>query len=137
MQPGYKYGHNLYHVMQGLGICNFVYLAMPDISALFDAIKAVTGWELTYDEFFLAGERIANMRHLFDLREGVNILQQDYPDRIAGRPPKEEGPLKGVTLDEKRIVSEYLQEMDWDLTTTMPSRKKLEELGMQDLDIVP
>ena len=136
LQPGYKYGNNYMHVVQSLGTCKLVVWSYPEAKALMDAIIAVTGWDdFSIDEFILAGERIANIRHLFGLREGVSILQQDIPDRIAGRPPNDEGPLKGVTIDEERLVNEYLEVMDWDPVTTMPSRKKLEELGMQDLDV--
>ena len=134
MQPGYKFNNNYMHVVQSLGVCKLVQWCMPDADAMMGAIKSVTGWDFTFDELFLTGERIANIRHLFCLREGVSILQQDYPDRIAGRPPKEDGPLRGVTVDEERIVNEYLREMDWDPVTTMPSKQKLEELGLQDLD---
>jgi aldehyde:ferredoxin oxidoreductase len=105
----------------------------PDGDTFMDAINKVTGWGLTYDELFLAGERIANIRHLFGLREGVSILQQKYQDRIAGKPAHEDGPLKGVTINEEQIEREYLGAMDWDPVTTMPSRSKLEELGLQDL----
>jgi len=132
MQPGYKAGSNFMHVIQSLGLCIFVFWAMPNITAQMDAIKAVTGWDVTYDELFLTGERIANIRHLFNLREGINLLQHNYPDRIAGRPPKNDGPLNGITLEEEHIVSDYLQAMDWDQVTAKPSRRKLEELGLLD-----
>ena len=135
MQPGYKDGHNFMHVIQSLGLCKLVFWSLPHFSIQMDTIRMVTGWDMTDEEFMLAGERIANIRHLFCLREGVSILQQKFPDRVAGRPPFTDGPMKGVTIDEDRIVKEYLEAMDWDLVTTMPSRKKLEELGLQDLDV--
>ena len=100
LQPGYKFGNNFMHVVQSLGTCKFVVWGMNHCDAFLGNIQAVTGWDFTYDELFLAGERIANIRHLFSLREGVSILQQDYSDRMAGRPPAEEGPLKGVTIRE-------------------------------------
>jgi aldehyde:ferredoxin oxidoreductase len=133
MQPGYKFGANYMHVIQSLGLCKLAYWGFPNGSVLMSSIKAVTGWDVTYDELFLAGERIANIRHLFCLREGISMLDQSYPDRMAGRPPIDGGPLKGVTVDEERIVSEFLDAMDWDRATTMPSAKKLEELGLLDL----
>jgi len=134
MQPGYMYANNFMHVVQSLGTCKLVVWNLPDATTFMNFINSVTGWDMTYDEYFLAGERIANIRHLFGLREGVSILQQNFPDRVAGRPPHEDGPLKGVTIDEERIGKEFLQAMDWDTVTTMPSRKKLEELGLLDID---
>jgi len=133
MQPGYKYANNIRHVVASLGLCDIAYGCMPDAQSQLDAINAVTGWDATFDELFLTGERIANIRHLFCLREGVSVLDMKFPDRMAGRPPSEIGPQKGVTIDEERITNEFLQEMDWDLATSMPSANKLEELGLQGL----
>lgn len=133
MQPGYKMGTNFMHVIQSLGVCIFVYWALPDIDVQMSAIKTVTGWDVTFDELFLTGERINNMRHLFNLREGLNPLHFVYPDRIAGRPPQEEGPLKGISLNEEMIFGDYLKAMGWDPVTTMPGKKKLKELGLLDI----
>jgi aldehyde:ferredoxin oxidoreductase len=44
-----------------------------------------------------------------------------------------EGPLAGITVDKDTLVKEYLTEMDWDLKTAKPSRKKLMELGLDDV----
>jgi aldehyde:ferredoxin oxidoreductase len=44
-----------------------------------------------------------------------------------------EGPVAGVTVDEDTMIKEYLTAMDWDLNTAKPSRKKLLELGLEDV----
>ncbi len=102
-------------------------------------MRAVSGWDLTIDELIQTGERITNIRHAFNLREGLNPLEYDIPGRIMGNPPPKEGPLAGVTVDEETLDREYLSAMDWDLKTTKPSRKKLEELGLEDVaqEILP
>jgi len=133
MQPGYKLAHSFSHVVQSLGLCIFVYWALPHIDPLMESIKAVTGWEVTFDELFKTGERITNMRQAFNVREGLNALQFHIPDRILGKPPQEEGPLKGITLDEETIDGEYLAAMGWDPVTAKPGRSKLEELGLTDV----
>jgi hypothetical protein len=51
----------------------------------------------------------------------------------VGKPPLEAGPLSGVTIDEETLNRDYLIAMDWDTTTTQPSRKKLQELGLSQL----
>ena len=133
MQPSFKMFHNFNHVVSSLGLCFFVSGALPDIEAVMNAIKAVTGWDVTFEELFKTGERIANIRHVFNIREGLNPLQFNVPGRIAGKPPKEDGPLKGITLDEETIDREYLAAMDWDYQSAKPSKQKLEELGMSDV----
>ena len=77
--------------------------------------------------------RIANMRHLFNLREGLNPLKYPANPRLVGRPPLKQGPLANVTIDDDTMIKDYLKEMDWDTTTTRPSAGKLQELGLSQL----
>ena len=68
-----------------------------------------------------SGERIANLRQAFSLREGINSLKFKLPDRMIGVPPHPAGPLAGITVDWQTMAREYLQEMDWDQETGRPS----------------
>jgi aldehyde:ferredoxin oxidoreductase len=49
---------------------------------------------------------------------------------MAGNPPLQDGPLKGVTIDAKTLISEYLAKMGWDPVTGEPSAGKIKELGL-------
>jgi aldehyde:ferredoxin oxidoreductase len=127
-----KIGSNFHHTLVCAGMCLFVYWAFPDVSPIAEFMKAVTGWDITNDEMLKTGERISNLRQAFNIREGLNPMQFKLPDRVLGKPPKKEGPLAGVTIDEDTMNSEYLKAMDWDLKTAKPSQKKLLELGLED-----
>jgi aldehyde:ferredoxin oxidoreductase len=96
-------------------------------------MRAVTGWDCSIDELLKSGERILNMRHAFNLREGINPLQLKVHPRIIGKPPYETGPLAGVTADIEAQVYWNLGFLDWDRITTKPSKKKLQELGLEDV----
>ena len=96
-------------------------------------MSAVTGWDRSMDELFKAGERIANMRHAFNLREGINPLEREVHPRIYGDPPLKAGPHANVTVDVKAEVYWMLGALDWDRVTTKPSKKKLLELGLDDI----
>ncbi len=133
MQPAYKLGMCLTHVINSLGMCLFVFWAYPHGDFLLDTINAITGWDVSYEELFVTGERIANIRHIFNLREGLSPFSFKFPDRIAGRPPKDRGPLKGVTINEMIMDKEFFEVMEWDFETAKPSRKKLLELGLEDI----
>jgi len=106
---------------------------LPKIS---DFINAVTGWKLSSDEMVLIGDRVATMRHVFNLREGFKPSDFKYPDRVLGKPPLASGPLAGVNIEEqlKTIVAEYFKSMDWDPDTGKPSKEKLVELGLKDVE---
>ena len=98
-----------------------------------DSLEAVTGWEWSLETLRRTGDRIGTMRHLFNLREGINPLEYPIQGRIVGDPPQTTGPLEGRTLDYETMIREYLEYSDWDPVTTVPSRTKLEELGLGDL----
>jgi aldehyde:ferredoxin oxidoreductase len=96
-------------------------------------MTAVTGRDRNLEELLVAGERIANMRHLFNLREGLNPLKHYIHGRIIGRPPLKEGPLADVTSDLEAEAWWHLGALDWDRVTTIPSRNKLLQLGLDDI----
>jgi aldehyde:ferredoxin oxidoreductase len=95
--------------------------------------NAVTGWNYTLNELLMAGERIANLRHVFNLREGINELKWSVHPRIAGKPPQPAGPLANVTADIEAQVYWCLGALDWDRVTAKPSKGKLLSLGLEDV----
>ena len=119
--------------MNSAGMCLFMYICLPDAKVVTEFISAVTGWDVTMDELIKTGERITNIRHAFNIREGLNPLQFKVPDRLLGKPPLKEGPLAGIVIDEDTMIKEYLAAMDWDPKTAKPSKKKLQELGLEDV----
>jgi aldehyde:ferredoxin oxidoreductase len=96
-------------------------------------LKAVTGRDRSLDEIAKCGERIANMRHCFAIREGDVPIERFVHPRIIGRPPQEEGPLAGVSTDMEAQAYWNLGALDWDRITNKPSLKKLRELGLDDV----
>jgi aldehyde:ferredoxin oxidoreductase len=120
------------YVLNAAGLCLHGDLAgIGDFLAGF--MRAVTGWDRSMDELLKIGERIANMRHVFSLREGDNPLKRKVHPRISGNPPQEDGPLAGVSIDPKVQAYWNLGALDWDSETTKPSKKKLLELGLDDV----
>ncbi len=96
-------------------------------------ISAVTGIERSPDEILQAGERIVNMRHVFNLREGINPLKWSVNPRMIGEPPHKQGPLTGIKADIEAQDYWNLGALDWDRITTKPSKKKLLSLGLDDV----
>jgi aldehyde:ferredoxin oxidoreductase len=129
----HKIGSNFQHSLVCAGFCLFVYLTLPRVDVFTEFMRAVTGWDITTEELIATGERIANIRQAFNIREGLNPLNFEIPGRVVGKPPPKEGPLAGITVDVDTMVREYLAEMDWDLETAKPSKKKLKELGLEDV----
>jgi aldehyde:ferredoxin oxidoreductase len=75
--------------------------------------------------------RIQTLRHLFNTREGISPQDFVLPERIIGRPPLSDGPLKGVAIDIETLKAEYFREMGWNEETGIPSEEKLRELSLE------
>ena len=122
------------YVVNATGLCLHSNLAVADPNKyLVGFMSAVTGWGRSLDELLRCGERIANIRHVFTLREGINPLKLKVHGRIIGRPPQKEGPLAGVSSDIEAQAYWNLGALDWDRKTTKPSKRKLLELGLDDI----
>ena len=122
------------HITNAAGLCLFGSFGAPGgRNYTLEMMNAVTGWELSEADLLKCGERIAVMRHVFNLREGINPLKWKVHPRIIGEPPQKEGPLAGVTADLEHQVYWCLGALDWNKDTTKPSRNKLMELGLKDV----
>ncbi|MDO8687586.1 MAG: aldehyde ferredoxin oxidoreductase C-terminal domain-containing protein, partial [Dehalococcoidales bacterium] len=121
------------NVVNAAGLCTFGYNNVDPNKYIVGFLSAVTGWDRSIDELLKCGERIANIRHVFNLREGINPQEWKVNPRILGTSSQTEGPLKGITADLETQVKDNLKALDWDLVTTRPSKKKLLELGLDDV----
>ena len=117
-----------------MGVCIIIFdQRLPNGPYAPKMMAAVTGLDRSMEELLKAGERIANMRHAFNLREGLNPLEHYIHGRVVGRPPLTEGPLAEVSPDLEAEGWWYLGALDWDRKTAVPSRNKLMELGLNDI----
>jgi aldehyde:ferredoxin oxidoreductase len=128
-------------IVNAAGICSFGSQPFGDnlVKYIADFMKAVTGWDCTAAEMLKSGERIYNLRHAFNLREGINEMKWTVHPRIIGNPPLKTGPLAGVTADLEAQVYWNMGALDWDRVTAKPSKMKLLDLGLDDVakDLYP
>ena len=120
------------NMINAAGLCAFGADIMPPENVP-QFLAAVTGWDCDMAECIRAGERVEVMRHAFNLREGHNPLEVEVASRAMGRPPLESGPTAGISVEVDELRAAYLAVMDWDPETTMPSKERLEALGLDKL----
>ena len=120
------------HVVNSAGLCMFGHYVYH-IELIPKQLTAVTGWDYALDDIWEVGERIATMRHVFNLREGHNPLARNVPARMVGQPPLRAGRLKGITVDYETMRREFLDRVGWNPGTAIPSEERLCELGMEFL----
>jgi aldehyde:ferredoxin oxidoreductase len=117
--------------VDALGCCSFVMASMPHVNPVLEEINAVTGWDMTVEELLQIGERIANIRQAFNIREGINMLKYKLPPDCSARSATV--PSGDVRIDKDVVAREYLEAMDWGLEDPVPSKKKLLELNLENV----
>lgn len=104
-----------------------------DLRPWWNLFNAATGAGLEYAEFVLAGERLMNLDRAFNVREGYRRRDDKPPPRMATEDVPYFGyPKLGPEIFEP-MLDEYYQANGWNLTTSIPTRNKLEELGLGDV----
>jgi aldehyde:ferredoxin oxidoreductase len=127
-----KEGSVLCHAMNCLGVCMFGFFA-THLTFLPDFMTAVSGKQVTVEDMMRVGERIANIRQAFNVREGLNPVTQPLPERAYGRPPLPDGPTAGIDVQVEEMTREYLDTMAWTQDAAVPTRPVLESLGLDDI----
>jgi aldehyde:ferredoxin oxidoreductase len=122
----------LNHVMNVAGVCLFGYLS-THVTFIPEFLSAVTGREFTVEDMLITGERIANIRQAFNVREGINPVTAPIPGRAFGRPPLPDGPTAGINVQVEAMAQEYLDDMGWTKDAAIPQPEVLERLGLSDV----
>ena len=123
----------LYSCLDSVSVCQFVFgpswhLYGP--SQLVDAVRAVTGWDVSLWELMKVGERRLNLLRAFNAREGIGSEADTVPPKLLI--PLEGGESDGVSVsaDElEKAKAVYYEMAGWD-ANGRPTRAKLEELAL-------
>jgi aldehyde:ferredoxin oxidoreductase len=95
------------------------------------SINLATGWDLTMEQALLIGERATNLARVYNVREGFSRKDDILPERLFQ--PLENGANAGGALNheefEQALTCIY-ELKGWDPYTSIPTRKKLEELSL-------
>ena len=115
----------------GCGVCIFG----PDTATfpLVEFMNAVTGWDLSADEYYQTGKRLLNLRKAFNVREGIRPGDSKLSPRAIGNPPLTQGPLKNVSVDMDTLEKEFFEIMGWDQETGGPTPETLKSMELDQL----
>jgi aldehyde:ferredoxin oxidoreductase len=119
---------NLMGMMDSLKLCKFILFAGMTISHIVKWYELVTGKEMTIDDFMKTGERIFNLKRLYNVRLGMSRKDDFLPSRFLTS--KRLG--KGLTPNLPpfgQMLSEYYEYRGWS-EDGIPTPKKLKELGL-------
>ena len=115
--------------------CKFLRKAFHDFyEESAQVYSMVTGWELTADELRRCGERISNLKKLFNIREGWTRADDTLPPRTLEE-PLPTGVAAGVGLTREELdfmIAGYYRARGW-TEDGMITETKLAELGLQGI----
>ncbi len=115
----------LYSSMIMCSFCN----PLPSQNA--ELIKHAVGINFGLEEIKLFGERILNLKRLFNIKMGLTSMDDRLP-RILTR-PFSTGGSAGKTPDFVKMKEYFYKYRDWDKNTGRPSEAKLKFLGLDKL----
>jgi aldehyde:ferredoxin oxidoreductase len=122
------YRANWAHLFSSAGMCLF----LPyDPAQMVEIVNGITGWNTTVWELLKAGERVVTLARVFNVREGFGPEDDVLPSRFFT--PFTSGPLEGAAVDREALekaVHTYYGMMGWDPETGIPTKHRLQELGV-------
>lgn len=118
---------NLMSMFDSLIFCKFGLFGGLTVNPIIEVLNCVTGWDVDRDEFFKMGERIFNLKRLYNTRLGISRKDDTLPPRMLiqrkGGGTNELPPLN-------IMLNEYYKYRGWD-EFGIPTQEKLKELGLE------
>jgi aldehyde:ferredoxin oxidoreductase len=125
-----------------LGICElWPAMRLVNASILSDLYSAVTGIQINLQNMKLVGERVYNLYKLVNAREGFKRAEDAFPKAWLTPISTPDG-MQQLTdyyrkhiiteADIKRLLDDYYDERGWDKKSGIPTREKLNQLGLVD-----
>ncbi|GCC10343.1 putative oxidoreductase YdhV [archaeon] len=120
------------HIMSlydSLVICKFLSFGDVDFREVHTWYNLITGFTTTFQEFLVTGERIFNLKRMYNIREGISRKDDNMPRRIVEELKVEDGmPMTEIPNLEAQL-DEYYNFRGWD-NNGVPTEEKLHELGL-------
>ena len=115
-------------IVDSMGLCKFVLIYPGHVAGFY---SLVTGISKTVRDLLKDGERIFNLKRLFNIACGIGRKDDVLPKRFL-KEAFSEGGAKGQVVNLNKMLREYYEYRDWD-EDGKPSRRKIEELGIFDI----
>ena len=119
---------NAMGMFDSLVFCKFIVYGLGDsiVKAMLEMVNATTGWEMTFEEFMQTGERIFNLKRMYNNRLGITRKDDVLPPRILSHRRGTGGAAENLP-HLGRMLSDYYQYRGWD-EFGVPRQETLERL---------
>jgi aldehyde:ferredoxin oxidoreductase len=120
---------NYMSIFNPLGLCKFLFIGRAGPKMIAGWIKKVTGWKMDQAKLIDLGEKIINLKRMYNVRLGISRKDDTLPPRMLAE-PKPDGKAAGVVPHLGLMLSEYYQFRGWS-KEGIPTPGRLKELGLE------
>jgi len=120
---------HLMSMLDSLHCCKFIIFGGMTLQPLIETLNLVTGWNFSKDDFLKTGERIFNLKRLYNTRQGISRKDDTLPPRILNHP---RGGGAGKNLPHlNKMLHDYYQIRGWD-EFGIPTKETLKRLELEE-----
>ncbi|WP_094550617.1 aldehyde ferredoxin oxidoreductase family protein [Petroclostridium xylanilyticum] len=119
---------NVSGMYDSLKLCKFMWSNGMELHRLVEWVYAVTGWDYSFEEFMETGERIYNIKRLFNVKCGISRKDDTLPPRSLAQ--KRQGENVAVNLPHLgKMLSDYYEYRGWS-EEGIPTEETLQKLSL-------
>lgn len=118
-------------MMDSLKLCKFSVFGGMTVGPMTQFLNHITGWDFTNEQWIECGERIFNLKRLYNTREGISRKDDTLPPRIIASP--RQGGSGDYVPDLGFMLRDYYRARGWD-EWGIPTPETLERLGLSGFE---
>ena len=122
---------NLMSMFDSIHCCKFVLFGGVTLKELTQTLNLVTGFEIDEKEFLHIGERLFNLKRLYNTRLGISRKDDTLPSRYLTQ-KRGEGSYEDKLPPLGEMLDEYYRLRKWD-EIGIPKKEKIEELKLYNI----
>jgi aldehyde:ferredoxin oxidoreductase len=114
--------------MDSLKLCKFTLYGGLRTTHVREWLEYVVGWDMGLEELMTAGERIFNLKRMYNVKCGITRSDDTIPERML-KQPRTEGGAKGNLPPLDKMLDEYYTARGWD-KNGVPLQATVGRLGL-------
>ena len=119
---------NYLSVFNPLGMCKFLFLGGVGPTMIAQWLRPFCGWDIDMDGVIEAGERLFNLKRMYNCKLGISRKDDVLPPRLYAE-AKPDGSAKDVLPDLGNMLYQYYRLRGWS-ADGIPTPQKLASLGL-------
>jgi aldehyde:ferredoxin oxidoreductase len=100
-------------LMDSMKLCKFLLYGGVNLTVITEWLNCLTGFDYTVEEMLATGERIFNLKRLYNIRCGIGRADDTLPRHILEE-PRPDGGAAGNLPPLEAMLQEYYQARGWD-----------------------